>query len=157
MGWCNRGFEPRTPCLPGKIGGAIACRGLPFELRRGRFVPLSLASCRRNCGTNCGTLLVSPTRWRARRNRFEDGSGRVPSPSGLRSLGISNSDHADCLVLVIPATPGLLLVWRRIWHKSTRSNIKAFSYRMRCRCRGSVANDSSKVVDFVWKKYPPIA
>jgi len=52
----HRGFEPRTPCLPGKIRCAIACRGLPFELGRGRFVPLIPAPCRRNCGINCGTL-----------------------------------------------------------------------------------------------------
>ena len=50
----------RLPCLPGKIRCAIACRGLPFELGRGRFVPLIPAPYRRNCGINCGTLAPRP-------------------------------------------------------------------------------------------------
>jgi hypothetical protein len=56
----HRGFEPRTPCLPGKIRCAVACRGLPFELGCGRSVPLIPAPCRRNCGINCGTLAPRP-------------------------------------------------------------------------------------------------
>jgi hypothetical protein len=60
LGVEHRGFEPRTPCLPGKIRCVIACRGLPFELCQRRVVPLSPASCRRNCGINCGTLATRP-------------------------------------------------------------------------------------------------
>src|SRR4051794_34026432 len=70
------GFEPPTPCLPGKTGRAARCRLVSFELEPSRYLPLAVGSVRSNCGKNCGTLRLGlrPDRERPVRTVYPRGT-----------------------------------------------------------------------------------